>query len=308
MFGRSDQPPAHYVSPRVRAYGRARLEVARRAQSGQEWDILWKPPIHDFPFKWGPYWKQCVEFKVDDFAAEVGFFIDILGLPVNAFNPDYVMFTSPNRDFYFAIVPVPAGDESTPPNAIRLQFMVEDVFVLTEELERRGVIFEQYPQPIGERSQQYVACFRTPHGILVDLWGLQTLSHQDQGGVGVLLEGASDDLEELDGDDESEDSYDAHLYKELEAQEDEEAEEEPEVGLDMLREDNRKDFLHLESFPQGKRAPGAFPEVNEPQYIRIDENDKDDDEDMGTEPPSYYHPIPFQLQPKTTSLRTKGER
>lgn len=171
MFKR--QARKHHVNPRFRAYGKARIDIAQRAQNEDDWYDLWKESSNPFPFKWGKNWRQSIEYKVDDFAAEVGFFIDILGLPVNAFDPDYAMFTSPGRDFYFSVVPVFEEEESTPPDAIRIQFMVEDIFDLIDELEQRGVVFEQQPQPCEPGSSLYIAYFRTPHGICVDLWGVE---------------------------------------------------------------------------------------------------------------------------------------
>jgi catechol 2,3-dioxygenase-like lactoylglutathione lyase family enzyme len=160
-----------HVNPRVRAYGKARLDIASRVQSPSDWEKLWKRPAYAFPFVWGEYWKQCIEYKVDDFAAEVGFYTDILGLAVNALDPGYAMFTSPARDFYIAIIPTPEGVKSTPPDAIRIQFMLADVFAVAGELERRGITLEQWPRPCTDGSSLYVGYFRTPHGICVDLWG-----------------------------------------------------------------------------------------------------------------------------------------
>jgi catechol 2,3-dioxygenase-like lactoylglutathione lyase family enzyme len=160
-----------HVNPKFRAYGKARLDIARRADNPEDWNRLWKRPAYPFPFNWGNHWKQCVEYRVDDFAAEVGFFIDILGLPVNAFDPDYAMFTSPDGDFYFSVVPAVEGEPSTPPDAFRIQFMVEDIQETALELERRGIPFEQWPQPCYEGSSLQIGYFRTPHGICIDLWG-----------------------------------------------------------------------------------------------------------------------------------------
>jgi catechol 2,3-dioxygenase-like lactoylglutathione lyase family enzyme len=103
--------------------------------------------------------------------AEVGFYTDILGLSVNALDPGYAMFTSPGGDFFIAIVPTLEGTRSTPPDAIRIQFMVADVFATAKELERRGISLEQWPQPCALGSSLYIGFFRTPHGICVDLWG-----------------------------------------------------------------------------------------------------------------------------------------
>ena len=159
------------INPRVRALGKARIDIARRAGSAQEWQSLWKRPAHPFPFTWGERWKQCIEYKVDDFAAEVGFYIDILGLPVNAFDPDYAMFTSPEGDFYFSVVP--AGDSpSTPADAIRLQFMLGELISVCADLEERGIQLEHAPQPIQPGSALHIASFRSPHGISIELWGL----------------------------------------------------------------------------------------------------------------------------------------
>ena len=162
----------HHVNPKFRAYGKARIDIAMRATSQAEWQKLWKKPAFPFPFTWGDNWKQCMEYKVDDFPAEVGFFIDILGLPINAFDPSYAMFTSPKGEFYFAVIPTLEGEKSTPPDSIRIQFMVDNIYQTASELERRGIQFEQWPQACSEGSSLYIGYFRTPHGISVDLWGL----------------------------------------------------------------------------------------------------------------------------------------
>lgn len=161
----------HHINPKFRAYGKARIDIAMRASNQAEWQKLWKKPAFPFPFTWGANWKQCIEYKVDDFPAEVGFFIDILGLPINAFDPGYAMFTSPKGEFYFAVIPTEAGEKCTPPDSIRLQFMVADIYQTASELERRGIRFEQWPQTSSTGSSLCIGYFRTPHGICVDLWG-----------------------------------------------------------------------------------------------------------------------------------------
>lgn len=168
------KPTVQYpVNPRFRAYGKARIDIAQRAATRADWDRLWKKSTFPFPFSWGQSWKQCIEYKVEDFPAEVGFFIDILGFPVNAFDPDYAMFTSPGGEFFFSVVPALDGEQSTPPHAIRLQFMVARIIETAVELQRRGVVFEQWPAPAGENSSTLIGSFRTPHGIGIDLWGVE---------------------------------------------------------------------------------------------------------------------------------------
>jgi catechol 2,3-dioxygenase-like lactoylglutathione lyase family enzyme len=168
------------INPRVRAFGKARLDIAGRAKNQAQWEKLWKHPVNSFPFVWGESWKQCFEYRVDDFPAEVGFYIDVLGLPINALDPGYAMFTSPQSDFFFSVVPTPHNEPSTPPDAIRLQFMVKDIITTTQELQQRGIDFEQTPQPLRPGSSLSIASFRTPHGICVELWGkVETSSSSD---------------------------------------------------------------------------------------------------------------------------------
>ncbi|NUN48477.1 MAG: VOC family protein [Candidatus Brocadiae bacterium] len=154
-----------------RAMGEARIEVARVAKTPMDWKRLWKKPAHEWAIRWGTCWKACFEYRVTDFAAEVGMFVDVLGFPTNAFGPDYAMFTSPEKDFYFSVVKAKAGEKPTPADAVHLQFMVEDLFGLAKEFEARGVVFEQAPTS-HEGSPIYSATFRTPNGIPVDLWGM----------------------------------------------------------------------------------------------------------------------------------------
>lgn len=170
MSGSSTNKP--YINPRFRAYGRARVDIAQRAQTREDWDRLWKKPQYPFAFDWGEPWKQCIEYRVDDFPAEVGFLIDVLGFPVRAFSPEFAMFTSPDEAFNFAVVPTPQGTDSTPPDAIRLQFMLADLFATCEALAQRGVIFDHQAQPVGPNAHLWIAAFHTPHGIPVELWGL----------------------------------------------------------------------------------------------------------------------------------------
>jgi catechol 2,3-dioxygenase-like lactoylglutathione lyase family enzyme len=163
--------PTFPINPRFRAYGKARIDIAKRAETRDDWDQLWKKPTHPFPFLWGSSWKQCIEYKVADFPAEVGFFIDILGFPVNAFDPDYAMFTDPNGDFFFSVVPAREGETPTPLGAIRLQFMVQDIIETAIELKRRGVKFTQMPARVADNSAFLIGSFHTPNGIGIELWG-----------------------------------------------------------------------------------------------------------------------------------------
>jgi catechol 2,3-dioxygenase-like lactoylglutathione lyase family enzyme len=248
------QVSKHHINPRFRAYGKARIDIAKRVRDQGDWYKLWKEPTNPFPFAWGENWRQCVEYKVDDFAAEIGFFIDILGLPVNAFDPDYAMFTSPRRDFFLSIVPTFEGEYSTPPEAMRIQFMVDDIFSTVEELERRGVEFEQQPQPCQEGSSLYIGYFRTPHGICVDLWGFVDPEDDDH----EYYADHDDPLEEFEADSDkvtideekhrldlrvsAEDHHDDEIEEQEDEADEEEGEEEGQEGGEDEDEAEEDDF------------------------------------------------------------------
>ncbi len=159
------------VDPRIRAYGKARLDMAQRMHSQEDWERVWVPARHSFPFHWQDARKYSFEYTVDEFAAEVGFFIDVLGFPVTAIGTDYAMFTSPDDAFHFAVVPTPPDGRPTPADTVCMQFMVADILAAAAELESRGVTFESRPQPVTPGSRQLSGYFRTPNGVCVDLWG-----------------------------------------------------------------------------------------------------------------------------------------
>lgn len=161
----------YHVNPRIRAYGKARVEITRQAKDEQDWLANWREQLYAFPFEWGHGWKHCIEYKVDDFAAEIGFFIDFLGFAVCAFSPHFAQISDPDGFIYLSISEAQVGEVSTPTETIRIQFNVNEIEQTVQELEKRGIVFEQKPEPIQPDSTIVVGYFRTPHGICVDLWG-----------------------------------------------------------------------------------------------------------------------------------------
>jgi hypothetical protein len=115
---------------------------------------------------------MCVEYCVDDFAAEVGFFADILGLPVNAYSADSFMFTSPDGAFFLSVTASSDDATATPAETIHLQLMIADILETAHELEHRGIVFEKFPEPYEPNSPLHTGTFRTPGGVAVDLWGM----------------------------------------------------------------------------------------------------------------------------------------
>jgi hypothetical protein len=254
------------INPRVRAFGKARIDIARRAKNQAQWEKLWKQPSNSFPFVWGESWKQCVEYRVDDFPAEVGFFIDILGLPINALDQGYAMFTSPQGDFFFSVVPTPHTEQSTPPDAFRLQFMVKDIIATSHELQHRGIDFEQPPQSLHPDSSLSITSFRTPHGICVELWGKvevgispdieQSLSKDHDNGD--QLEDEGDDEFEKDEDTTGEDDDDLEGKEESTEESDDD-----DLSEDMDGDENEDDF-----------------EFDEDEDEADEDDEFDDDEDV----------------------------
>ena len=161
----------YHVNPRIRAYGKARIDVTMRAKDEKEWQAMWRNPLNPFPFTWADDWALCFEYQVDDFAAEVGFYIDILGFETRAFSPSYAQFTDPDNVYCISVSALPEGVEGTDPDSIRLQLKVHDIDQTVSQLEKRGVVFEHRPVPVYVGSKVKMGNFRTPHGVCIDLFG-----------------------------------------------------------------------------------------------------------------------------------------
>jgi len=159
----------YHINPRVRAYGKARIDITQRARDEQEWQTQWREPLHNFAFDIQGDWRHCIEYKVDDFAAEVGFFIDFLGFSVSAFSPVYAQLTDPRHEFYFALSATQEGEESTPPDTLRLQFQVANLDETFTELEKRGIDIEAHTLELHPNSPMKTCNFRSPHGINIEL-------------------------------------------------------------------------------------------------------------------------------------------
>jgi len=158
---------------RCRSLGETRLQIARESKSPAEWEKKWRQPQYSFPFNFGEWWTMTVEYQVQDYAAEVGFYTDILSFPINALDRAYAMFTGPNEEFHISVSPCPIGDKPTPPNAFKLVFMVKDLKSTAAELRQRGVLFEMEPSLFGGPGTNFLTgFFRTPHGIRIALWSM----------------------------------------------------------------------------------------------------------------------------------------
>jgi len=183
--------PAPHISPRVRAYGKARIDITRRAKDEEEWRRLWKAPSQPYAFTAGEGWKFNLVYTVDDYAAEIGFFIDVLGFQVLAFSPSQAQLASADGNFAFTVLTAKDEGSSTPPEALRLQLNVEAIIQTVRELERRGVSIDQQPTPVQAGSTWQIASFRTPHGVNIELLSESLADDASPTSVHKFIEGAS---------------------------------------------------------------------------------------------------------------------
>lgn len=154
-----------------RALGAARIQLSTELKTPEDWQERWTAPEHGFPFEFGTCWNQCTAYGVEDYAAEVGFFHDVLGFTANALSPGFAMFTSPDKAFYFAVVPAGEEMQATAPEALDLGFLVNDLPGVEAELERRGVAVAEPCAPL-EGTPMLKAGLRTPNGIRITLWSM----------------------------------------------------------------------------------------------------------------------------------------
>jgi catechol 2,3-dioxygenase-like lactoylglutathione lyase family enzyme len=286
------------VNPRIRAYGKARIDLAVRLNNTADWDEHWKPPSNPFPLTWGESWKHCIEYRVDDFAAEVGFFIDVLGFSVNALDHSYAMFTSPQQDFFFAFVPTEANEAPTSPDAFRLQFMVRDVSATYQELLCRGIAFELTPQPLCPASSMQITSFRTPNGIPVEIWGIAmensiSLPEMNLGkNLQDLVNSAQKDGSSADEDEDAEELDDEYADDELDDDdvEADDLEEESDENEDMdapgeedEEEDDEEDLDEEDDSDESDEDEYDEEEDDDEEYdeddYEVDGDDEDDDYD-----------------------------
>lgn len=156
----------------AKLWGRERVQFATMAKTKEDWE-KWAKNKNDFAFTWGPCWKQCIEYKVADFEAEVGFFIDVLGCDCNAISSDYAMFTGPQKEFSFGVRKPKAGEQPTPSDAISIEFMIQDMGKTISKLRERGIRMATEPAQHEPGSSLFRASFLTPNGMKVVLWSVE---------------------------------------------------------------------------------------------------------------------------------------
>lgn len=151
-----------------RQLGQRRLDALERIKSREDWLKLWPKPRHDYPFTWGDCWKAVAEFGVKDYAAELGFYLDILGMRVNATWPDHAMIMTPDGDYTFTI-----HRAKRTATELNLQFMIGNITEAVAALKRRKVtVVQDLKADWGEQSPMRTFKLKSPSGVVITLWGM----------------------------------------------------------------------------------------------------------------------------------------
>ncbi len=192
---------------KVRAHGKARIAITLEARDEAEFVKRWHKPAYDYPFEWERGYKYCIEYQVEDFAAEVGFYVDILGITVDSISPSRAQFSSPDQELALAVSAVDPERPAPPPTNLRLQMFIQNLEGTVEELSKRGVVFERLPEPSTADADLLVSAFQTPNGMTIELWGFAKSQAPSQRRASLRSdkpEEAFDGLEEGDETDEQE--------------------------------------------------------------------------------------------------------
>jgi predicted enzyme related to lactoylglutathione lyase len=158
---------------RARELGRARIDALIPGMRASADAAPWAPAAAGPAFAIGTCWTQCTFYAVDDFEAEVGFYLDILGLKAFTLNAESAMISSAKNEFYIGINRADEDQPATNAASLRVQFMVDDIETVTAELEARGVVFDERPAPESDGSPMWFGTLRAPSGVRVDLWGMR---------------------------------------------------------------------------------------------------------------------------------------
>jgi hypothetical protein len=155
------------ITTLCRTLGKRRLATLARMKTREDWAKRWPKARHAYPFSWGECWKAVAEFGVKDYAAELGFHLDILGLELNASWDDHAMLKTPDGEYAFTIYRA----KRTAPE-LNLQFMLGNIEAATAALTKRRVtVVQELTAEWGEANPMRTFKLTTPNGVLITLWG-----------------------------------------------------------------------------------------------------------------------------------------
>jgi len=155
------------IVTKCRTYGQRRLDALKRITSREDWEKLWPRARFPYAFTWGDCWKAVAEFGVKDFTAELGFYLDILGMKVNAVWDNHAMIKTPEDDYTFTIY----SAKRTSPE-LNLQFMLGNISEASKALKRRGVtVVQDLKAEWGAENTMRAFKMKSPSGVVITLWG-----------------------------------------------------------------------------------------------------------------------------------------
>lgn len=152
--------------------GKERIEFSKSCKSQDDWE-KWESPKNDYAFEYGSCWKSTIEYRVENFEAEVGFFIDVLGTDCVTISENYAMLRGWEQEFAFSVRRPKDDETTTPKDAFVIEFMVKDMMKTAENLLSRGIHFIEEPRREAEGSPMKIASFQTPHGMKIKLWSFE---------------------------------------------------------------------------------------------------------------------------------------
>ncbi len=156
---------------RCRAFGEERIEALARCKEPGDFQKLWPAGKADWPFTWGECWKAVPIIHLEDYAAELGFFVDVLGFQSFATWEGGCFLAAPESEFKLGLADTREGT-AVDPASFQLDLMVGNIEEAAATLVERGVIERADLHPEwGEEQRMRTLCLKSPNGISLKLWG-----------------------------------------------------------------------------------------------------------------------------------------
>ncbi len=155
-------------------FGKKRIETVIHNRLNPDDRIDWWKSENEYPFSLNPARPFWIEYVVKSFEAELGFFVDILGLIPNAISENYAVLSNPKNDFFFGFWKDSEIKRQTQPESITIGFLIDEIEKKYRELEERGVQFFHKPKGYPKNNDPLLVCkLETPNKIPIELWGMK---------------------------------------------------------------------------------------------------------------------------------------
>lgn len=150
----------------------------RKESDREAWATTWKAPTYGLG-KPEDCWTHFTLTTVADFNAELGFWVDAIGLDVFMLQqpsndePDAIvmgMVAAPDESFIIGFQAEDATSTAAPANSISYEFMVQDLDAAWAHIVAAGGQVEKEPWDVGWGVR---ATAKTPNGFEVRLWSIK---------------------------------------------------------------------------------------------------------------------------------------